>query len=173
MYTSVTLAALVASLAGPSLQIGPRWHRDYNQALLEAAREGKPLAVFVGSGRQGYVQLSREGRLGPQTQRFLAANYVCVYADTNSNAGAGLADELAISRGRGLVISDRTGTVQAFSHDGDLPEAALTSYLHRFADPNLVVRTTVTNPDDRVSYSTPPPVFYAPAFSGFGGGRSC
>jgi hypothetical protein len=177
MYTSVALAALMASVAGTSLPASPRWHRDYGLARAEARREGKPLAVFVGSGFQGYTRPSREGRLSPPIQRVLADSYVCVYVDTTNHSGRGLADELEISQGRGLVISDRTGRMQAFSHDGDLTESDLTRYLHRFADPNLVVRTTVTNPEERASYYLPPPppapVFFTPAFGGFGGGRSC
>jgi hypothetical protein len=177
MYTSVTLAALVAALTGSSMQAGPRWHRDYYQARGQAKQEGKPLAVFVGSGWQGYTQLSRERRLSPQTQRLLAANYVCMYADTKSHTGRGLANELAIRQERGVVLSDRTGALQAFYHDGDLDDADLNRYLRRFADPNLVVQRTVTNPTEPGSYSlpspAPAPAFYAPAFGGFGGGRSC
>ena len=65
--------------------------------------------------------------------------------------------------------------MQAFYHDGDLPAADLARYLHRFDDPNLVVRTTVTNPEERVSYyypPPPPPIQYIP-FTTFGGGRGC
>ena len=133
------------------------------------------------------AQTSPTGRLKTPTAKYLAANYVCLYADTSDEAGRQLAGQLAISQGRGIVISDRTGEFQAFSHDGDLPEADLNRQLHRFADRNMVVETTVTNLEERVSYYSPPaapapvvpapaPVFnqffLAPAFSGFSG-RGC
>ena len=179
MYTSVTLVALVGFLAAPLAQQGPRWHSDYGVAKQEAQKAGKPLAVVVGAGKSGYTQLSREGRLPAQTQQFLTANYVCLYVDTKNAVGQGLADQLAIQQGCGLVISDRTGQLQAFYHDGDLPNADLTSYLYRFADPNLVVRGTVTNPDERISNYPPEtiapafsPVLPAATFGGFRGG-SC
>jgi hypothetical protein len=179
MYTSVTLVALVGLFTAASTPQGPRWHSDYGVAKRDAQQAGKPLAVFVGTGRNGHARLSQEGRLSPPTLQFLAVNYVCLYVDTKSTAGQSLADQLAIRQDCGLVISDRSGQGQAFYHDGDLPEADLTRYLSRFADPNLVVRSTVTNPDERISNyppETPVPAFSpalpASTFGGFRGG-SC
>src|SRR5271165_6234409 len=120
MYTSVTVVALVSFFAIPTPPTGVRWHTDYNRAQTEAKKEGKPLAVFIGSDSTRYAGMSQDGRLAASTAMYLAANYVCLYADTQDETGRRLADELAISQGRGLVISDRTGQLQAFCHDGDL-----------------------------------------------------
>jgi hypothetical protein len=61
------------------------------------------------------------------------------------------------------VLSDRSGNLQAFRHEGDLTDAKLVSYLDRFSDPNLVVKTTVTNPGRNEN----PNPSYAPAVNSY------
>src|SRR5262249_43696729 len=145
-------------------------------------KEGRPLAVFVGSGKAGYKAVSREGTLNADVRKLLKENYVCVYLDADKPASQTLIDALEITRGKGLVISDRTGQVQAFHHDGTLTDGPMARSLRRFADPATTVRTTETNPSSRVSYYPPngyngygsngyPYGGYIPAFGG--GGRGC
>jgi hypothetical protein len=79
----------------------------------------------------------------------LADKYVCVYLDAEQSQR--LVRDLGINNA-GLVISDRTGSVQAFHHNGRLTSAELAQQLRRFGDPNLVVSNTVSNTSSRVSY---------------------
>jgi hypothetical protein len=151
MYTSVVLA--LVGLYAPTLDQEPVWNANYWQARKQGQQQGKPLAVFVGSGQAGFEKLSREGRLSPAVRRTLQASYVCVYLDTNTREGGSLAETFAINNGVGVVLSDRTGQTQAFHHDGELAETDLVHNLQRFADPDVVVQETITN--HRVSYYPP------------------
>jgi hypothetical protein len=199
MYTSILLVATVggAEPALPKTET-PAWLRDYNQARKEGQKANKPLAVFVGAGAKGYDQVSQEGKLSPQASRLLAEHYVCVYLNTDTPQGRRLAAAFDIKENPGIVLSDRTGDSQAFHYPGTLSDDELTGCLKRFADPNLLVRATVTSPYERVSYYPPqttaetspssggttypparfyyPPVNYGYGYGmlgGFGGGRGC
>src|SRR5262245_58093332 len=164
MYTSVALFAL--AFAGEAPTAAPQWHTDYALARQRGQKEGKPLAVFVSSGQNGYGSVSREGKLSADVLSNLGS-YVCVYVDTSKPAGRKLADALEIT-GRGLVISDRTGNSQALNHNGDLTNADLTRSLERFANGGYSGYTQ-TNVTTRVSYY-PSNGTAAPAFRS---GRSC
>jgi hypothetical protein len=187
MYTSIGLVALAGVLTAPAATDVPTWRSSYGSARQEGGKEGKPLAVVFGSGQQGFDGLSQQGKLSPQTRQLLAEQYIPVYVDAATPAGKELASAFSISRGTGLVISDRSGEVQAFYHDGRLTDDTLAQYLKRYASGNHVVRTTEGTTTQRVSYypaqsgSVPgqavryaPVQRYVPAtfggFGGFGGG---
>jgi hypothetical protein len=172
------LASLVASYAPDSLS----WHADYGSAKLLGTEEARPLAVFIGSGEAGWNQVSRDGPLAREVKQLLAKNYICVYVNTDSEAGRQLAMNFEVHQGPGLVISDHTGNYQAFHHSGDLPSQQLARYLKRYADPERIVRTTESNPSEDASDVTVEdypgtlqphfrPLSASPVF--FGGGRSC
>jgi hypothetical protein len=173
MYTSLGILALAGSLVAPTPTPAPDlvWWRDYHAALQKGAKEQKPLAVFVGAGQGGYYKLTQEGQLNDSIRSYLTESYVCVYLDVTNKSQEDLIKALAVTKGNGLVISDRTGGLQAFYHDGQLSEAALAGHLKHFAEPNLNISTTVTN--QRISYyptgSSSNPRKATPAFST----RSC
>lgn len=178
MHTSVLLFAL-SGVFGPGMSSGePFWLGDYGSAQQLGRTEQKPLAVFLGSGSDGWRQLSREGRLGEEAKRILAAEYVCVYIDTAHGPGKQLATAFEIPPGPGIVISDRTGDLQAFRHAGNLGNEDLVRYLRRYAEPDRVVRRTESNPQGHpntpLTYqpapayqNSPPPVSY-PVFTSSG-----
>ena len=154
MYTSFAILALAGFLVTPSPTPKPDlvWWRDYQVAQERGAKEGKPLAVFVGAGQGGYHALAQEGELNDTIKQVLAEKYVCVYLDTGSASQAKLIKSLAVTQGRGLVLSDRSGYIQAYHHDGGMAEAELATQLQHFADPDVEVTTTVSNADERISY---------------------
>jgi hypothetical protein len=169
MYTSVAILALAGFLVAPAPTPKPDlvWWRDYQIAQQRGVKEGKPLAVFVGAGQGGYHALAREGELNDTVKEVLAEKYVCVYLDTTSTSQTELIKSLAVTKGKGLVLSDRTGSIQAYHHDGTLTEAELATQLQHFADPAVEVNTTVTNADIRRSYysgasSNLPQAYYPP-----------
>jgi hypothetical protein len=176
MHTSIALLALVGFYVAPTGDSGPQWILDYADAQVRGQREGRPLAVFIAAGPAGYQQLAREGNFNGSVRRVLTEKYICVYVDANNRDGRTLADDFGIGRGPGLVISDRTGQVQAFSHQGTLSEEELERTLQRYADPNRMVQRTESNTVQRTSYYPPangPTRRYAgPIWTG-GGGRSC
>jgi hypothetical protein len=179
MYTSAVLIALSGCLsqAAQVPDVG-RWKTDYSVASRIGQREGKPLAVFIGSGGGGWEKLSKDGSLSKEAKQLLDAHYVCLYVDTTLNGGRQLARSFDMD-GRGLVISDRTGNLQAFRHRGELSGSDLTWYLRRYSESSHTVRTTETAASFDTSYrSSAPPATtsYQPAYvpsGGFSGGRSC
>jgi len=150
MYTSLVLVALSGSLIVSSPSESLAWQTDYSQAKKMGQSEKKPLAVFVGSGANGYDKVSREGQLSPEVQKSLE-NYVYIYLDSSTPAGQKLAADFGITQSTGLVLSDRSGELQAFSHDGDLGSADMQRWVAQYADPNVVVNTTMTNNNARLS----------------------
>jgi hypothetical protein len=180
MYTSLGMIALAASLLSSAVPESPTWRLRYDLARQEGREQGKPLAVVIGSGQRGYEDVSEQGKLSGQARQLLAQKYIPVYVDASTAAGQQLAAEFAIE-GTGIVLSDQSGAVQAFSHEGTLDNEVLAGYLQRFAEPGRVVRTTERARSQQVSlyppqesYSAPaaPTYSFAPAYFGgsFGGG---
>jgi hypothetical protein len=168
MYTSILLFAL-APIA-PAVDPAPSWQTDYPAARKIGAAEKKPVAVILAPGRKGWQKLSQDGSLSKEVRRILADKYVCVHIDTTNADGKSLAEDFEMADGLGIVISDRSGKLQAFRHEGDLADDSLVRYLTRYGDPDYVVKSTETNPPPRVSnYYQPAP---APIFSFGGGGFS-
>lgn len=161
MCSTLTLVAFAALLATPQTLGKPLWSTDYLLAQQQQRTQGKPLAVFIGSGAAGWQQVCQSGKLHPEAERLLSKHYVCLYADRDTAAGRRLADALAIASGAGLVISDRSGQFQAFHHRGQLTDEQLTSRLTRFADPSYTLGSTETIEQStevtRVSYYPPAP----------------
>src|SRR5262245_38819627 len=151
MYTSVMLLAL-SGLAGVADDAAPAWQNDYFAAQKQGETQNKPLAVFLAPGENGWDRVSREGGLEKEVKQLLADKYIPVFVNTDTDAGKRLARAFEMSSGKGIVISDRTGAVQAFWHEGALSNQNLARYLQRYSDPNLAVRTTEMNPSQRVSY---------------------
>lgn len=154
MYTSLLLFALTGVTA--EVEKAPSWQNDYSSACKQCETDQKPMAVFIGSGKAGWDKLGRDGSLDNEAKKILADKYVCVYVDTSIEEGKKLAQSFEMPNGPGIVISDRTGKLQAFRHEGDLSNKTLVSYLDRFATPDRVVRMTETNSSEsRVSYYGP------------------
>src|SRR5207248_948969 len=108
---------------------------------------GRPMAVFLAPSKKGPEKLITEGRLDPEVEKLLGAHYVCVFLDTTKRANQDLADTFDLADGQGIVISDRSGSKQAFRQEGRLPNRDLERSLRRYADPDRVVMRTETNED--------------------------
>ncbi len=163
MRTSIgflALSVLLVAMTGAVSAQEIAWKRTYQEGRQEGQKAGKPLAVFVGSGPAPGKHLM-EGSLSSAIRKILADHYVCVHLDADRDDQQRLIRELGIRSNQGLVLSDRTGDLQAYSCDGPMSESELARQLRTFADPTVVVRTTVTgnapsvalaNPLQRVSY---------------------
>jgi hypothetical protein len=154
MNALITLA--LASFAS-AIPAQPQWQNDYREARLMALEGKKPLAVFIGSGVSGWEKVSAEGDLDPKVNELLKEKYVCVYINTDTATGKSLAKGFAVA-GKGLVISDKAGSTQAFYHDGELSKNLLEKALVRYAD------TAVAQGTETVAHlAAPAPAQYAPA----------
>jgi hypothetical protein len=136
MNTAFALATLTSLLLGVSPST-PTWNGSYSQAQEEAAGK-KPLAVVFGSGQEGWTKLVRS----EESKKLLAEQYVCVYVDTTSEAGKKLASSFAINNATGVVLSDRSGGLQAYWHNGDLADTNLVRSLRKYGNPQVIVSTT-------------------------------
>lgn len=151
MHTSFGVFALASFLLAPSPTPSNVVWRDYHVAQDCGVKEQKPLAVFVGTGQKGYQNLTG-GKWDDKIAGLLAEHYVCVYLDTAATGSPDLVQALAITRGQGLVLSDRTGYQQAFHHDGPISPTELAKQLRYFSAPDLPLRTTISNVNQRASY---------------------
>jgi hypothetical protein len=186
MYTSVLLIALSAPGGGTTLvPQPPTWLSDYRAAYEQGRAKQRPLAVFFGTGEEGWNGLSREGTLGKEASGLLRTQYVCLYVDLSKRPGKQLAAEFKVSEGPALVISDHNGEHIALRYAGTLAGGDLTRTLRKYADTGRVVQATDTDPNREVRNSPAAqpvrqtvPAFpytqpaYAPAFGGFGE-RTC
>jgi hypothetical protein len=161
MYTSVMLVALAGSGAVPSAPAeAPSWQADYSAARREGRRAGKPLAVFVARGAEGWGKVSTTGKLSPAARRLLAERYVCVYVDSAAARGRRLAEAFELTNGTGLVLSSRDGQDQAFRHEGRLSAAELERCLRSYSGRRAVARTeNLQTQEVRTSF------YYAPSRS--------
>jgi hypothetical protein len=155
MYTSMIGLAVSAFLGTAT----PVWQTDYREAKAQAARDQKPMVVVLCTctGEAAWNGITTEGSLGNETLKILRESYVCVYVDTDSDKGRRLAVDFDLKSGPSLIISDKTGEVQAYRQDGTLSAGKLTEVLRLYANPDRVVSQTDSN---RVvapaSYFTPP-----------------
>lgn len=165
MFT--TIIALAFTVAAPT---EVTWNTNYTAAKKLCAENQKPMAVFVGSGVNGYEKLSRERQFSAEVRQELANNFVCVFLDTNTPEGKKLARDFEITGDLGIVISDRTGNLQAFYHEGDLSNAYLFQYLQKYGDPKYIVERTDSNPGNHGPGAKSVVLPYTPPCVGCAGG---
>jgi len=176
MYTSMIGVALAAALGAAPAALAPAWQQDYGQARELGERAHKPLVVVIGSGSTGWAKLARATEQDGTINPTLRDNYVCLFVDTDTADGRKLAQSFDMN-GPGLVISDRSGAVQAYRRAGEVTPTELAQTLTHHTDDTYVARQLAppAAPAVRpVVYSYPAPTMYQPAFGGFGGfGGSC
>ena len=130
----------------------PGWQGDYYQAQKDAATLRKPVVVVFGSGTDGWNKVVRSAKLNGECAKLLAEHYICVYVDTSTAQGQKLARIFDITASVGIVISSRGGASQAFWHQGDVADDALTGYLRKYSDPKVAVFRTETTNTSRYSF---------------------
>jgi hypothetical protein len=143
MYTLMAVVALTTSVSTANLSQNPTWLKDYGVARERVAAAGKPMAVFLGNGQDGWGGVVRDGTFDPALNKLLADKFICLYVDTTTVAGRALAGAFEVA-GRGLVISDRKGTSQAYSLSGDLTKSELVRALEKYADAGAEAQATET-----------------------------
>jgi len=138
MFSS-TLAAVAVSGLFSTASLGSTngWQTDYGKALTIAAQQQKPVAVFIAPG--GPEKLIADGKLDETTTKLLRQSYVALAVDPSTPAGQNLAASFKMTEG--LVISDKTGGVQALRYEGTVPAADLTGYLTRYSQSSRIATT--------------------------------
>ena len=175
MYTALAIAALSMGVTSGKLAPTPVWENDYRTAMARVSEAGKPMVLIVGAGKSGMQSVVTEGAFNDSVTKLLASKFVCVYIDTNTTSGKALAEALQIKTG--VVISDKTGSTQAFSSAIALPRAMLETTLVKYAEADPKdVRKTETVVDPKRGVAPAPMVVDGPTHGGpayAGGGSAC
>jgi hypothetical protein len=144
----------------------PAWQTDYWKGMALAAEQGKPMAVFIARGDNGYGRVVSDGAIPAEAGRLLRDSFVCVYVNVDTADGKSLAGQMAVTEG--LVISSPGGSYQALRYTGTVPGPALTSYLTKFSDPNRKVTTTEVGGRQAVAPAAKPAVTYPASYPAAG-----
>jgi len=107
-----------------------------------ASSERKPIAVFIGSSAKKPGKMIDDGTIPESAAQLLRESYVCLYVDTDTEAGKTLSSKFEIAEG--LVISSPGGTVQALRHTGAVGGAELNRQLEQFASAGQPATTVTT-----------------------------
>lgn len=136
MYTSIMGVALAAFVSGGNLT--PAWHNSYRQARDAGEKERKPLVVVIGSGKTSWANLSKATQQDESIGNTLRSSYVCLFVDTDTPEGQALARSFDMSLG--LVISDKSGEVQAFRQSGELQAGEIARILNTHSNGEIAIR---------------------------------
>jgi hypothetical protein len=131
MCTSILGVALAAAFASAP-NLAPAWHNDYRHAREIGERENKPLVVVIGSGKSSWANLAKVGEQDESIFRLLRSNYVCLFVDTDTPEGQRLSKIFSMTQG--MVISDKSGEVQAYRQAGELPASQVAKALAAHAN---------------------------------------
>jgi hypothetical protein len=119
LCTSTLWVALAAAFASHAPTLSPAWHSDYREARDLGEREHKPLVVVIGSSNTPWANLSKVAEQDESINRTLLSSYVCLFVDVDTANGDRLAKFFEMKQG--LVISDKSGEMQAYRQAGELP----------------------------------------------------
>ena len=153
--TTLAAAAVGGLLASGSLAVPPAWQPDYKTALVQSSEQHKPVVVFIAQGAGGYGNLITDGGLTPELAQLLKQRYVCLYVNTATDDGKATAATFGLDRG--LVVSDKTGQLQAFRHQGEIARTDLAKQLKSISEQEQVVKTELSG--GATLPSAPAPVY--------------
>src|SRR5947209_2862460 len=175
MNTSILGAALLAALVpAHNASLAPAWLHDYRMARDVGSRENKPLVVVIGSGKTDWAKLAKPAEQDDTINQTLRSSYVCLFVDIDTTEGQQMARSFEMS-GPGVVISNRSGDVQAYRKTGEVPAGELAKELVNHTDDAYVVRK-LSPPPEPVAVPMQPtyyqPNYFQPTFSGGFGGCS-
>lgn len=131
--TTLAAAALGGLLVSGSITPQPTWQTDYRTALTLSAESHRPMAVFIAPG--GSDKLVVDGKIGVGAAAVLRQSYVCLAVDTTTPNGQAVAGVFGLNEG--LIISDKSGGVQALRHQGTVTQEDLTKYVTTYADAQI------------------------------------
>ncbi len=162
MFSTSLTALALSTLLASGIPTPATWQPNYRAAVLRAANDKKPLAVFLVKDDAAVKAIPADAL------DKLNREYIAVIVNTETASGKTLATSFEMTEG--LVISDITGEKQAFRHVGSIPTAELPSTLERFAHVSQVVTATETQgiviyaePVAPVYSQSPAPVYYPQA----------
>jgi hypothetical protein len=167
MNSSIIGVALVAALfPAHNATLAPSWHHDYRQARDVGSRENKPLVVVIGSGKTDWANLAKPAEQDGSINQTLRSSYVCLFVDTDTTDGQQLARTFDMA-GPGVVISNRSGEVEAYRKAGEVPAVELAKELVNHTNDDYVTKKLTPPPAAPAQ-----PTYYRIPTASFGGGCS-
>jgi hypothetical protein len=168
MNASIMGVALVAALStAHNAALAPSWQHDYRMARELGSRENKPLVVVIGSGKTDWANLAKPAEQDGSINQTLRSSYVCLFVDTDTTDGQQLARSFDMS-GPGVVISTRSGEVEAYRKAGEVPAGELAKELVNHTNDEYVARKLAPPAPAPVQ-----PAYYQTPVGSFGGCSSC
>lgn len=167
MMTTILAAFALSGAMGSKAKPDFQAQTDYGQALRQAAAEGKPMAVLIGTGNR-FAKLMADANLPAETANLLRDKFVCVSVDVTTPTGAKLAEEFQLTDG--LVISSAGGTYQAVRQPGAVSATELAKQATAYATAGTPA-TTVTAGVPYTSGYTPTAAPSYPVYGGCANGR--
>jgi hypothetical protein len=128
-----TLVCVLSAFLGQAEEPASLWQQNYTEAQRIAAQDNKAVAVFLTKGEGGLSDLI-QGGLSLQAQELLKSKFAAVMVDSTTPEGQRLAKAFQMPAGRGLILSDRGGNLQAFWFQGSLSGQELLRNLERYGN---------------------------------------
>ncbi|MCE9563729.1 MAG: thioredoxin family protein [Planctomycetes bacterium] len=142
MVTTTLAAVALAGALSVGAKPSPSWQTDYAHAMSAASAERKPIAIFIGSSAKKPGKMIDDGTIPESAAQLLRESYVCLFVDTDTEAGKDLSSKFEIAEG--LVISSPGGNVQALRHIGAVGGTELSRQLGQFATAGQPTTTVTT-----------------------------
>ncbi|HEY1186224.1 MAG TPA: hypothetical protein VGE74_01145 [Gemmata sp.] len=172
MTTTILAAIALSGALVPAAKPEFRPQTDYASALKQAASEGKPMVVLIGTGNP-FAKMMGDARMTDETTQLLRDKFVCVSVDVSTTKGAELAGQFQLTDG--LVISSTGGTYQALRQPGTVTASDLAKHASTYANAPSTPSTTVTAgapvistavPATSAPYTVYPAGYSAPVYRG-------
>ncbi len=138
MYATV-LSLVLCVGGGESADFGA-WYLDYAKALREVERQDKPLFIVFDKVESDLGKaVASDEFLNEQVEKALAADYVRMYVNVESERGQKLAEQFGATQFPRLVVIDRSTEWQVYRRSGTHSADDVQSVLARYR------RSKITN----------------------------
>ena len=128
---SAVLSVTLCWLAGDSNHTAA-WIDSYSHAIAEVKRTDKPLFIVLDRGSSLVGKMVADGLyLSHEVEEALAADYVRLFIDTETEGGKKLADQFRATELPRVVIIDRSGEWQVYRRSGAHTSSEVLSLLAR------------------------------------------
>lgn len=136
-----TVLSIMCFVGGDDSSDFGTWRLDYGRAIQEVAEQDKPLFIaFDKVDSDVGKMVASDQFMDSQVENALAADYVRMFVDVESEAGKELAAQFGAVEFPGFVVIDRSAHWQAYRRSGSHSPADLLSVLTRYR------RTKITSP---------------------------
>jgi hypothetical protein len=128
------------------------WNDSYAQAVAEVKRTDRPLFVVLDRGSSPVGRMVRDGTfLSTEVEEALAADYVRLFVDTETEFGRKLAAQFGAIELPRVVIIDRTGEWQVYRRSGTHTSSEVLSQLARHRRSKIVISSDTSVSESRTT----------------------